>query len=67
MYRFLITATFSFVLFSCKSKTLFEEIESNISGIHFNNIINDNDSLNVLDVENIYNGGGVGIGDFLKM
>ena len=64
MYRFIITATLFFILFSCKSKTVFEIIESTSSGIHFNNIINDNDSLNILDVENIYNGGGVGIGDF---
>ncbi len=34
------------------------------SGINFSNTIVDNDTLNVLDVENIYNGGGVGIGDF---
>ncbi len=44
--------------------TLFTAISSNHSGIHFNNSITDNDSFNVLDVENIYNGGGVGIGDF---
>src|SRR5688572_15384391 len=64
MYRIIVILSFSFLLFSCKSKTVFEKIESNTSGIHFNNIINDNDSLNILDVENIYNGGGVGIGDF---
>jgi len=43
---------------------LFENIESSSSGIHFNNIVNDDDSMNILDVANIYNGGGVGIGDF---
>ena len=64
MYRIIITVSFSFLLFSCKSKTVFETVESNSSGIHFNNIINDDDSLNILDVENVYNGGGVGIGDF---
>jgi hypothetical protein len=30
----------------------------------FNNEIVETDSLNVLDISNIYNGGGVGIGDF---
>lgn len=64
MYRFIIAAIFPFLLFSCKSKTIFERIEPTSSGIHFNNVINDNDSLNILDVENLYNGGGVGIGDF---
>ncbi|HEX3166931.1 MAG TPA: VCBS repeat-containing protein, partial [Chitinophagaceae bacterium] len=50
--------------FSCKNKTLFKQIDPNESGIHFNNLIQDNDTLNILDVENIYNGGGVGVGDF---
>ncbi len=48
----------------CKDKTLFESIDPDHSGIHFNNVIQDNDSLNVLDIENIYNGGGVGLADF---
>ena len=37
---------------------------SDETNINFSNTINENDSLNILDVENIYNGGGVGIGDF---
>ena len=41
-----------------------ETISSEHSGIRFANTITDNDTLNVLDVENIYNGGGVGIADF---
>lgn len=55
-----------FVCFtSCKnSDTLFELIPSSKSGIHFSNIMVQNDSINVLDLENIYNGGGVGISDF---
>ena len=55
------------VIFSaCKEKenTLFNQVTAEKSGIHFINIIEDNDSLNILDVENIYNGGGVGVGDF---
>ena len=43
---------------------LFEKISSSHSGITFNNSIIENDSINPLDVVNIYNGGGVGIGDF---
>jgi hypothetical protein len=50
---------------SCNNKkTLFEKISSTNSGIHFNNEIIENDSINPLDLTNIYNGGGVGIGDF---
>ena len=50
---------------SCrKSDTLFETVRSSHSKIHFNNEIVENDSVNQLDIENVYNGGGVGIGDF---
>jgi ASPIC and UnbV/FG-GAP-like repeat len=62
--RFIIAFSFIPLFFSCKSKTLFRQINADESGIHFNNIIQDNDTLNILDVENIYNGGGVGVGDF---
>ncbi len=54
-----------FLVSSCThKKTLFQEISSANSGIHFNNEIIENDSINPLDLTNIYNGGGVGIGDF---
>src|SRR5215211_2298889 len=57
-----ITALFSF---SCKQKAkLFQLISSEHSGINFNNKIIETDSLNPIDVTNIYNGGGVGVGDF---
>ncbi len=49
---------------SCKKPTLFELVPSSQSGVHFNNKIVENDSINPLDKLNIYNGGGVGIGDF---
>lgn len=50
---------------SCNKKTtLFQFISSDHSHIHFNNKIVENDSINPFDVTNIYNGGGVGIGDF---
>ncbi|MEP6466828.1 MAG: VCBS repeat-containing protein [Parafilimonas sp.] len=52
------------LLVSCKKKTLFQQISSAHSGITFNNTITESDSMNPLDIVNIYNGGGVGIGDF---
>lgn len=53
------------LLGACHGKqTLFESISSSHSGIHFNNVITETDSINPMDVVNIYNGGGVGIGDF---
>src|SRR5271170_622639 len=45
-------------------KPLFQLIPSDQSGVHFNNRIPDNDSINILKFQNVYNGGGVGIGDF---
>jgi hypothetical protein len=54
----------SLFCFSCKEKTLFRSVSSSHSGIHFNNKIVENDSINPIDLTNIYNGGGVGIGDF---
>jgi ASPIC and UnbV/FG-GAP-like repeat len=55
----------SSVLTGCKGKdTLFERIPSSHSGIDFDNRIIEDDSVNPLDMTNLYNGGGVGIGDF---
>jgi hypothetical protein len=54
-----------FLSFSCKrNQTLFRQVSSKQSGVDFNNKIVENDSINPIDVTNIYNGGGVGIGDF---
>ncbi len=61
----LLFTCFIFLLLSCnKTHTLFQQISSSHSGITFNNKIVENDSINPLDIVNIYNGGGVGIGDF---
>ncbi|MEK0422846.1 MAG: hypothetical protein RLZ95_756 [Bacteroidota bacterium] len=50
---------------ACNSKkSLFTKLDASTTGIEFNNEIIETDSLNVLDISNIYNGGGVGIGDF---
>jgi hypothetical protein len=53
------------LVISCKrSKPLFELVPSDHTNIHFNNHIVENDSINPFDLPNMYNGGGVGIGDF---
>ncbi len=64
LYRCAAILFCSVILFSCKKHTLFENIPSSHSGIHFINKLTENDSINPLDVTNIYNGGGIGIGDF---
>lgn len=46
------------------SSPLFEPIAPAQSGVSFNNTILENDTLNVLATPFIYNGGGVGVGDF---
>jgi len=63
LFRLLFICTI--VLFSCnKRQTLFEKISSSHSGINFKNIITESDTINPMNVVNVYNGGGVGIGDF---
>ena len=54
------------ILNSCKQKeiALFREINSAESGIIFNNIVVENEMLNMINYQYLYNGGGVGIGDF---
>ncbi len=63
--RILVPAIILFLIFSCNSENShFQQISSSHSGIHFVNRIIENDSVNQLDNGNIFNGGGVGIGDF---
>ena len=49
---------------ACREKPLFEQLDPAQSGITFANTITETDSLNVMNFEYIYNGGGVGVGDF---
>jgi enediyne biosynthesis protein E4 len=58
---FLFTLIF---LISCKEKTLFQKIDAEDSGITFANRLTENDTLNILDFEYVYNGAGVGVADF---
>ncbi|QHS56235.1 VCBS repeat-containing protein [Mucilaginibacter sp. 14171R-50] len=62
--KYLLLIVLPLFIFSCKKATMFEKISSSHSGIKFNNEIVENDTINPLDKLNIYNGGGVGIGDF---
>ena len=43
---------------------LFKLLPSGYTGISFSNTLIENDTLNILNQANIYNGGGVGMGDF---
>lgn len=44
----------------------FTQMKASETGISFNNVINETDSINVFTNEYMYNGSGVGIGDFNK-
>lgn len=62
---FIFTCFLILIISACsKEQKLFELIPSSSSGVTFNNLITDSDSLNILDYEYIYNGGGVAVADF---
>ncbi|MBC7828157.1 MAG: VCBS repeat-containing protein [Chitinophagaceae bacterium] len=63
-YIFLWVLVSGFAACGLRNEHLFEKLESTGTGIHFNNKITENDSVNILDMEYVYNGGGVAIADF---
>ena len=64
LYILAILTTIGLSACQKSKKTLFQKIPANESQITFSNRITENDTMNILDYEYIYNGGGVGIGDF---
>ena len=67
LYFLLLIA--SLIINGCSNKKAlqpfhFTLMDSDKTGIHFNNKIAENDSVNVFENEYMYNGSGVGIGDF---
>lgn len=64
--KFTVLLAFLFLLLfcSCGKKQGFKRLSAKQSGIDFNNLITENDSINILDLEYVYNGGGVAIADF---
>ncbi len=60
-------AVLAALLCSCngtdKTATLFENIPPDQSGLQFENRLHENDSINILDNEFVYNGSGVALGD----
>jgi hypothetical protein len=64
---FLFLACLVTLFISCnRNKPLFVQVSAERSGIDFANTIIEHDSINPIDLTNIYNGGGIGIGDFNK-
>lgn len=54
------------IITGCKNKetTLFVSLDADQTGISFVNTITETESLNIMQYEYLYNGGGVGVGDF---
>src|SRR5258706_1652213 len=46
-----------------KDKSVFTLLDNSTTGIHFNNISVENEQINILTYEYMYNGGGVAVGD----
>ena len=63
-FRIIILFIAALTICSCSDTAVFTKVSPASSGIRFNNEIVENDSINPLDMVNIYNGGGVGVGDF---
>ncbi len=64
----IIAFVFLALLFSkCQGKkgdnVLFHTVGADYSGLNFNNRLTENDSINIIDNEFVYNGAGVGLGD----
>ncbi|HRP57806.1 VCBS repeat-containing protein [Agriterribacter sp.] len=65
VFSLLTACTFFSLWTACRQEhKMFKKIPASHSGIHFNNIVIENDSVNPIDLEYLYNGGGVAVGDF---
>jgi hypothetical protein len=65
-FHIVLTLIILIFLTSCQQDrpTLFKNLSSSKTGIDFVNTVTENDSINPLDLEFLYNGGGVAVGDF---
>ncbi|HTF28494.1 MAG TPA: FG-GAP-like repeat-containing protein [Flavitalea sp.] len=65
--RIILSFIIASLMVSCSEPdTLFKKIPSSHTNIHFDNEIIESDSINPIDMEFLYNGGGVAAGDFNK-
>ncbi len=60
----IIIVAFFLLVESCNDeKQLFQKLESNDSGVTFENKLNPTEDFNIIDYLYFYNGGGVAVGD----
>ena len=62
--KILFTLLSSFILSCSNNKQLFKLLNSETSGLDFNNVIIETDEFNILSEEYIFNGGGIAASDF---
>lgn len=64
-FRSLQYLIITILIFACRQKanTLFSSLPAENTGVNFQNVLSDSDSINILDYLYYYNGGGVAIGD----
>ena len=63
-YFLILSCFFFLIIHAQKENPLFSLMDAKQTGINFSNNIHEDDSLNVLRYEYLYNGAGAGIGDF---
>src|SRR5687768_3132229 len=64
IFVFMLLMPLSLLVNGQNKTPLFRLLPSTSTGVSFANNITENDTLNILNQANIYNGGGVGVGDF---
>jgi len=66
IFNLIIPSVSVFLFISCSDESLgkFIMLKKEHTGIDFTNKIFEDDTVNIFDFANIYNGGGVGVGDF---
>ncbi len=62
--RFLLPVVMLLLACSEREEQRFELLDMEHTGIDFQNALAENDTVNILQYEYLYNGGGVGVGDF---
>lgn len=69
LHRFLLLASIVLLVGACSESTdgrderLFEKMDAKTTGIDFNNLLKENDTVNYFEYIQIYMGGGIAIGD----
>ncbi len=60
----ILCVTITLMTCSKEKNTMFRLVDPEVSGLDFNNIVEEKDSINILTVQYMYHGGAVAIGDF---